>query len=229
MPLREEWLTQAVSRASHEQVGCSRRAAVACHVDSRDRHSVDDRTCDRQSQSRMRTSTAAGCCERSSARRWAWAWRRLGAVGGLWAAAIARFMTPNVINRAAAAVQGGLPGRLPAGRVETKYQREATASGSSAGLYRGRPQIFALRTACTHLGCITLWQESRAAVPVSLPRQRVLRKRGSTSKGPPRARWNAAPSAWPTTGSGDRQRPDVSRRTRPVERPGRASWSSDER
>ncbi len=29
------------------------------------------------------------------------------------------------------------------------------------GEYEGKQQIFALSTVCTHLGCITLWEESR--------------------------------------------------------------------
>ena len=28
------------------------------------------------------------------------------------------------------------------------------------GVYQGRAQIYALRTVCTHLGCITLWLQS---------------------------------------------------------------------
>ncbi len=82
-----------------------------------------------------------------------------GAAAGLWAAGTARFMMPNVITEPANRFKVGLPGDYPAGYVETKFKQKYGV-WVVHGEYRGRRQIYALRTACTHLGCITLWQAS---------------------------------------------------------------------
>ena len=83
----------------------------------------------------------------------------LGAAGGLWAAATARFFMPNVINEPAGRVRVGWPSDYPPGCVQARY-KEKYGVWVVNSLYRGRQQIYALRTACTHLGCITLWQEN---------------------------------------------------------------------
>jgi cytochrome b6-f complex iron-sulfur subunit len=84
----------------------------------------------------------------------------LGAVAALWTAAVARFLHPNVANQPPSRFRAGLPGEYREGRVETKFA-QSHGVWIVRGSYRGRPQIYALRSACTHLGCITLWQESR--------------------------------------------------------------------
>jgi cytochrome b6-f complex iron-sulfur subunit len=81
-----------------------------------------------------------------------------GAVG-LATAATARFMMPNTVNEPARRFRVGPPGDLPPGTVETKY-KEPYGVWLVNGKYRGRPEIFALSTRCTHLGCITVWQEA---------------------------------------------------------------------
>jgi cytochrome b6-f complex iron-sulfur subunit len=43
--------------------------------------------------------------------------------------------------------------------VETRY-REKYGVWVVHGMYRGQRQLYALRTVCTHLGCITLWSEA---------------------------------------------------------------------
>ncbi|NUQ64311.1 MAG: ubiquinol-cytochrome c reductase iron-sulfur subunit [Pirellulales bacterium] len=83
----------------------------------------------------------------------------LGAAGGLWAAGTARFLFPNVITKPPSRFKAGFPGDYPAGRVETRYKDEYGVWLVS-GFYNGKRQIYALRTACTHLGCITIWQEA---------------------------------------------------------------------
>ena len=83
----------------------------------------------------------------------------LSATAALWAAATGRFMMPNVITAPADRFKVGLPGEYPPGHVETKY-KERFGVWVVNGLYQGQRQIYALRTVCTHLGCITLWQES---------------------------------------------------------------------
>jgi cytochrome b6-f complex iron-sulfur subunit len=84
----------------------------------------------------------------------------LGAVGALWAAAVARLMSPNVTNRPPSTFRAGLPTDYADGCVETKY-RQTRGVWIVRGEYRGGSRIYALRTACTHLGCMTIWQESR--------------------------------------------------------------------
>jgi cytochrome b6-f complex iron-sulfur subunit len=83
----------------------------------------------------------------------------LGAVSGLWTAAAARFMVPNVVTEPASRFGIGPPADYPPGRVETQFKERHGIWVVNAE-YRGKQQIFALRTVCTHLGCITLWQES---------------------------------------------------------------------
>jgi cytochrome b6-f complex iron-sulfur subunit len=79
----------------------------------------------------------------------------VGAVAALWATIVARFLTPNVANQPQRTFNAGLPADYAEGCVETKY-------GQTHGVWivRRESQLFALRTTCTHLGCITLWQES---------------------------------------------------------------------
>jgi cytochrome b6-f complex iron-sulfur subunit len=83
----------------------------------------------------------------------------LGAVGGLWGALGIRFMMPNVTTELPARLKVGLPQDYPPGHVETRYQ-ERYGIWILHAIYQGRPQIYALRTVCTHLGCITIWNET---------------------------------------------------------------------
>lgn len=81
----------------------------------------------------------------------------LGAATGLWAAGVARFLVPNVTDEPPNRFKVGFPGDYPQDYVEIKYQ-QTHGVWVVHGRYRGRRQIYALDTACTHLGCITLWQ-----------------------------------------------------------------------
>ncbi|OHB67759.1 MAG: hypothetical protein A2V70_20365 [Planctomycetes bacterium RBG_13_63_9] len=83
----------------------------------------------------------------------------LGAVTGLWTAAAARFMMPNVTGEPLEKFKVGFPGDYAKGYVETKY-KQRHGVWVVHGEYHGRRQIYALRTICTHLGCITIWQEN---------------------------------------------------------------------
>lgn len=82
-----------------------------------------------------------------------------GSAVALWSAGTARFMIPNVTTEPAQRFKVGFPSDYPAGHVETRYQGKYGV-WVIHGKYRGRSQIYALRTTCTHLGCITLWQPS---------------------------------------------------------------------
>ncbi len=83
----------------------------------------------------------------------------LGAIGGLWSAALARFMMPNVTTEPNRRFRVGFARDYPLGRVETKF-KDRFGVWIVHQTYRGQAQIYALRTVCTHLGCITIWQES---------------------------------------------------------------------
>ena len=80
----------------------------------------------------------------------------LAAATGLGTVAVARFMMPNVTTESARRFRAGLARDYPPGHVETKY-KDRFGVWIVHGTYRGQSQIYALRTTCTHLGCITLW------------------------------------------------------------------------
>lgn len=82
----------------------------------------------------------------------------LGLVAALWSVAAARFFTPNVTTEPAKRFKAGFPARYPPGYVEQRY-RERYGVWIVHGEYRGQRQLYALSTVCTHLGCITIWQE----------------------------------------------------------------------
>jgi cytochrome b6-f complex iron-sulfur subunit len=81
----------------------------------------------------------------------------LGLAGGLWSAAVARFLMPNAVPEPPSRFSVGSPADYPPGHVETKFKERFGVWVVSA-VYQGQRQIYALRTVCTHLGCITLWQ-----------------------------------------------------------------------
>ncbi len=83
----------------------------------------------------------------------------LGTASGLWAAATARFMMPNVVTEPSKRFKAGFPSDYPDGYVETKY-KETYGVWIVNGEFGGRREIFALSTVCTHLGCITQWLQS---------------------------------------------------------------------
>jgi cytochrome b6-f complex iron-sulfur subunit len=83
----------------------------------------------------------------------------LGATGALWTLASGRFMMPNVLTEPPNRFKVGFPGDYPPGHVETTF-KEKHGVWVIHGIYRGVEQIFALRTVCTHLGCIVIWQQS---------------------------------------------------------------------
>ncbi len=83
----------------------------------------------------------------------------LGAVGGIWAAGTARFLYPNVVTKPPNRFKVGFPRDYPRGHVETRYKGQHGIWIVNT-VYDGKQQICALRTVCTHLGCITIWQET---------------------------------------------------------------------
>jgi cytochrome b6-f complex iron-sulfur subunit len=83
----------------------------------------------------------------------------LGAVGGLWTAAVARFMTPNETDAPDLTFKAGFPGEYAIGKVETRF-KDRYQTWIVALDQGGRKKIVALRAVCTHLGCATLWSEA---------------------------------------------------------------------
>lgn len=83
----------------------------------------------------------------------------LGLAGALWTAMTARFMMPNALAEPPSKFRIGLPQQYPRGHVETRFQERYRAWIVHAE-YGGQWQVFALRTVCTHLGCITIWQDA---------------------------------------------------------------------
>lgn len=83
----------------------------------------------------------------------------LSGAAALWTAGTARFLMPNVVAEPARRFKVGYPADYPPGRVETRF-KEQYGVWVVHGDYHGQSQIYALRTVCTHLGCITIWQES---------------------------------------------------------------------
>ena len=82
----------------------------------------------------------------------------LGATGTLWAAATGRFLMPNVVNEPPLRFHVGYPADFPDDSVEVRFKEEYGVWLVNA-VYRGKRQIYALSTVCTHLGCITLWMD----------------------------------------------------------------------
>jgi cytochrome b6-f complex iron-sulfur subunit len=77
--------------------------------------------------------------------------------GALWAAVMTRFLFPNTLKEPPSKFRVGYPEDYPFGHVETKF-KEKHGVWVVHGNYKGNPQVYALRTVCTHLGCITIWQ-----------------------------------------------------------------------
>ena len=81
----------------------------------------------------------------------------LGAAGALWTFGTGRFLLPNVLTEPPHRFKAGFPGDYPPGHVEARF-KDRHGVWVVHGTYRGHEQIYALRTVCTHLGCIVIWQ-----------------------------------------------------------------------
>ena len=89
-----------------------------------------------------------------------WGLAALGTASGLWAVAAARFLAPTAARRASVRCKIGAPGDYPPGCVETKY-KDSLGLWIVHALYGQHWQIYALRVSCTHLGCMTFWDDKR--------------------------------------------------------------------
>jgi cytochrome b6-f complex iron-sulfur subunit len=83
----------------------------------------------------------------------------LTATGGLWSLGFARFMFPNVLTEPPSRFKVGFKENFAPGQVETKFVA-TNGVWIVNGDYNGKPEIYALRTVCTHLGCTPNWLEA---------------------------------------------------------------------
>ena len=76
----------------------------------------------------------------------------------LWALGLARFMFPNILTEPPTQFTVGFPDELAPGQVQTKYKAQFGVWVVRSE-YDGIPQIYALQSVCTHLGCTPNWLE----------------------------------------------------------------------
>jgi cytochrome b6-f complex iron-sulfur subunit len=76
----------------------------------------------------------------------------------LWTLGFARFMFPNILIEPPTRFKVGFPDELAPGQVQTKFVPQFGV-WIVRYEYDGQPQIFALQTVCTHLGCTPNWLE----------------------------------------------------------------------
>jgi len=81
----------------------------------------------------------------------------LSVTGGVWSLLTARFMFPNILNEPPSQFPVGPPDSISPGQVETKYVSQHVWIVNYE--YKGKKEIYALRTVCTHLGCTPNWLE----------------------------------------------------------------------
>jgi nitrite reductase/ring-hydroxylating ferredoxin subunit len=77
----------------------------------------------------------------------------------MWLLGLVRFMFPNILIEAPTKFKVGLPEDYAAGQVDARYIAEHGV-WIVRHEYEGRPQIYALRAVCTHLGCTPNWLET---------------------------------------------------------------------
>jgi cytochrome b6-f complex iron-sulfur subunit len=83
----------------------------------------------------------------------------LGAVSALWTLLTVKFMFPNVLREPPSKFKVGFPDAFPAGQVQEKFKAQFGVWVVNTE-YNGQPQIFALKSVCTHLGCTPNWLEA---------------------------------------------------------------------
>ncbi len=77
----------------------------------------------------------------------------------LWTLASIRFMFPNVLREPPSQFKVGFPSNFSPGQVETKFKAQFGVWVVN-GEYNGLPQLYALKSVCTHLGCTPNWLEA---------------------------------------------------------------------
>ena len=77
----------------------------------------------------------------------------------LWVMGTVRFMFPNILREPPSRFKVGFPDQFPLGQVQTKFKAQFGVWVVNTD-YNGEPQIFALKSVCTHLGCTPNWLEA---------------------------------------------------------------------
>jgi cytochrome b6-f complex iron-sulfur subunit len=83
----------------------------------------------------------------------------LGGVSALWTLLSVKFMFPNVLREPPSKFKVGFPDAFPPGQVQEKYKAQYGVWIVNTE-YNGQPEIFALKSVCTHLGCTPNWLEA---------------------------------------------------------------------
>ena len=83
----------------------------------------------------------------------------LAAVNLMWLLGFARFMFPNILIEPPTRFKVGFPDSLSPGQVETKFIPQFGV-WIVRYEYDGQPEIYALKSVCTHLGCTPNWLEA---------------------------------------------------------------------
>ncbi|MEQ8208662.1 MAG: ubiquinol-cytochrome c reductase iron-sulfur subunit [Lacipirellulaceae bacterium] len=83
----------------------------------------------------------------------------LGVMAVAWGGALTAFMFPNVLRELPSKFKVGTPDGFPPGQVSTKYKAQYGVWVVNTE-YRGKQQLFALKSVCTHLGCTPSWLEA---------------------------------------------------------------------
>ena len=68
-------------------------------------------------------------------------------------------MFPNILREPPSRFTVGSPDKFPPGQVEERFKAQFGVWIVNAE-YNGQPQIFALKSVCTHLGCTPNWLEA---------------------------------------------------------------------
>ena len=77
----------------------------------------------------------------------------------LWLLGLARFMFPNILIEPPSRFRVGFPVDFAPGTVDAKFKAQFGVWLINTE-YQGQPQIVALKTVCTHLGCTPNWLEA---------------------------------------------------------------------
>jgi cytochrome b6-f complex iron-sulfur subunit len=83
----------------------------------------------------------------------------LAATFTAWTLGTARFMFPNIVRLPPSRFRVGSPDKFAPGQVEEKFKAQFGVWVVNTE-YNGEPQIFALKSVCTHLGCTPNWLEA---------------------------------------------------------------------
>jgi cytochrome b6-f complex iron-sulfur subunit len=83
----------------------------------------------------------------------------LGGVSALWTLLTVKFMFPNVLREPPSKFKVGFPDAFPPGQVSEKFKAQFGVWVVNTE-FNGMPQIYALKTVCTHLGCTPNWLEA---------------------------------------------------------------------